>query len=194
MSHSPRPEGDSCGNLPPDQGEIAPDQQTNPPPHGADKQRRQLHRPWLWAWGGHMPAWSPEPPGPAQPKLVGATQLATGTHHVVQPKTPPVPHPVPAVPPRRGGGRVDRKLPEKEKANNCLSTNKGLPKGEGTHSTNQDQSCNSDWVYYSLARAKHNSKKLPKEGAKGVQRPEGSSTEQAPPPAGTQSKQPPPTW
>ena len=45
-------------------------------------------------------------------------------------------------------------MPEKEKANNCLSTNKGLPKGEGTHSTNQDQSCNSDWVYDCLAMAK----------------------------------------
>ena len=109
--------------------------------------------------------------------------------------TPPLPLPVPAASPCGGaGGGADRTLPVKEKANNCLSTNKGLPKGEGTHCTNQDQSCNSDWVYYSLARAKQNSMKLPKERAEGVQRPEGSSTEQASPPAGTQRKQPPPTW
>ena len=35
VSHSPGPEGDSCRNLPLDQGEMAPDWQTNPyPPVG----------------------------------------------------------------------------------------------------------------------------------------------------------------
>ena len=163
VSHSPGPEGDSCGNVPLDEGEMAPDRQTNPsppPPTGGGGQTKAatVHKPELWSRGGgvegHIPTWSLEPPGPAQPKLVGATQPAIGTHHAIHPKTPPVPHPIPAVHPRGGAGGADRKLLEKEKANNCLSANKGLPKGEGTHSTKQDQSCNSDWVHYSLARAK----------------------------------------
>ena len=140
-------------------------------PRGAQTKAATVHRPRLWAWGGgggHAPTWSPEPPGPAQPKIVGATQPAIGTHHAIHPK--PLPYPIQSQQsPPGGGGRADRRLPEKEKANKFLSTKKGLPKGEGTHSTNQDQSCNSYWVYYSLA-----SKKLPKEGAEGVQRPEGS--------------------
>ena len=169
---------------------------------GRQTKTATVTRPRLWVCGGggggglHACMVSGTP-GTRQPELVGATQLATGTHHAVHPKTPCKPHPAPAAPPPSGGGgggRADRLLPEKEKANNCLSTNKGLPKGEGTHCTNQDQSCNSDWVYHSLATAKQKSKKLLKEGAEGVRMPEGGGTEQAPPPAGTQRKQPLPTW
>ena len=50
-------------------------------------------------------------------------------------------------------GWAGRWTEDKEEANNCLSTDKGLPKGEGTHCTNQHQKCNLDWVYYSLATA-----------------------------------------
>ena len=60
--------------------------------------------------------------------------LAPQAHTMLALTRPPPPH-VPSVPP--AGGRADKKLPVKEKANNCLSTNKGLPKGEGTHGTNQ---------------------------------------------------------
>ena len=59
-------------------------------------------------------------------------------------------------PPRGGGGRAGGrtgKLPAKEEANNCLSTNKGLPRVKEHTAPNQDKPCNSDWVYYSLAMA-----------------------------------------
>ena len=58
----------------------------------------------------------------------------------------------PKQPPPWVGGWADRKLPENEKANNCLSTNKGLPRGEEHTAPKQDKSCNSDWVYYPLDR------------------------------------------
>ena len=114
VSHSPGPEGDSCGNLPPDQGEIAPDRQTNPyppPPWGAVMGGGGANKGGNCpqasvvgvGGGGHMPAWSPEPPGPAQPKLVGVTQPATGTHHAVHPKNLSRTPSSPSNPPPRGG-------------------------------------------------------------------------------------------
>ena len=99
VSHSPGPGGDSCGRLPPDQGEITPDKKTNPyppPPWGggwAEKQRlapskvKTVPSLPLRGWGGwaarlrhnpaclgrgegsFLPAHSPEPPGPAQTLL-----------------------------------------------------------------------------------------------------------------------------
>ena len=122
------------------------------------------------------------PRDPTTLKLVGATQPPTSTHHA--PPPPPPSHPWHDGFHPQVDGRAERRLPDKEEANSCLSRNKGLPKGEGTHCTNQFQKCNTDWVYYSLARA---SQKLPKE-SEGVQGPEGSSAEQAPPPAGTQKR------
>ena len=73
-------------------------------------------------------AQSPEPPGPAQPSSMEQHNLPQAP--IMLPTEPAPQNPVsPLQSAPWVGGWADRKLPENEKANNCLSTNKGLPRG-----------------------------------------------------------------
>ena len=137
VSHSPGPVGDSSRHLPPDQAEIRPDKKTNPyPPVGGGGQTNKgSHCPCSLATvgegGGQRLRGLRNPQDPPdessweqhnQPPEPTMWSSPKPTRTPCNPSIPP--------PPRGGmGGWADRKLPKKEKANNFLSTNKGLPKG-----------------------------------------------------------------
>ena len=118
-------------------GETKPDKQTNPAPpvggwvgrHTVSSIRTTPARDInLDRGAARRHAQSPEPPGPAQPS--SKEQHNQPQAPIMLPTQPPPQNPVsPQQPPPWVGGWADRKLPENEKANNCLSTNKGLPRG-----------------------------------------------------------------
>ena len=75
------------------------------------------------------------------PKRARWSNTTCHRHPPCSPPQIPLPHPIQSQQPRPPwvGGWADRKLPESEKANNCLSTNKGLPRREVAHCTNSGQ-------------------------------------------------------